>query len=39
MGCSTGDVEEAKKVQSVGLGQQLGAQLRDIGAGGAWGSV
>lgn len=38
MGCSRGDVEQAKKVQSVGLEHPLGAQLR--GAGGeAWGSI
>lgn len=36
MGCSRGDVEQAKKVQSVGLGHPLGVQLGGAGDGGAW---
>lgn len=39
MGCSRADVEQAKKVQSVGLRHPLGAQLRGAGDGGAWGSI
>lgn len=36
---SRGDEEQAKKVQSVGLGRWLGAHLMGAGVGGAWGSI